>query len=91
MCFPVNFAKLLRTAYFREHIPWLLLERLNVLDVILETIQETIKHFSIYLQNFNHPLTFLKQLPEVVKKLILGIPPKANVFKESIPTDTVAL
>ena len=28
MCFPVNFAKFLRTLFFTEHLQWLLLNRL---------------------------------------------------------------
>ena len=29
-CFPVNFAKFLRTPFFLEHLRWLLLERITL-------------------------------------------------------------
>ena len=33
-CFPVNFAKFLRTSFFTEHLRWLLLEVANSLEFV---------------------------------------------------------
>ena len=32
-CFPVNFAKLLRTLLFRQHLRWLLLSKFKILNI----------------------------------------------------------
>ena len=43
MCFPVSFAKILRTSFFIEHLQWLLLQHeTSLLKQIIELIKSDI-------------------------------------------------
>ena len=48
-CFPVNFAKFLRTPFLTEHLPWLLRNLNNILPEILSVYRYT--HFFINFRN----------------------------------------
>ena len=45
-CFPVNIAKLLRTAFFTEHLGWLLLGITSLASIFLVLIVEKKKHLT---------------------------------------------